>query len=183
MKHTLFILSLFLILFGCTNDDDTTTANPVDQLPPATQNGANTVGCLVNGVALLPAGGGLTPNTICQYPLINGEYFFNVGFFNSNISPSKSVIIFVEKTALQQGETYILNKELDDTPGGGGEFYLSAGNVDSFFTSSENTGELTISYLNPQQSIISGTFWFDAKNEDGEIVEIREGRFDMHYIN
>ena len=29
--------------------------------------------------------------------------------------------------------------------------------------------------------IQSGTFWFDAVNEKGKKVEIREGRFDMHF--
>ena len=28
---------------------------------------------------------------------------------------------------------------------------------------------------------VSTTFWFDAVNAQGEIVEIREGRFDMKY--
>ncbi len=43
------------------------------------------------------------------------------------------------------------------------------------------TGELTIKRNDLSNSIISGTFWFNAINEEGEIVEIREGRFDCNY--
>ena len=58
MKKT--ILLLFLIcLFGCDNNDDNKPNTPkteLEKLPPATQTGANTAGCLVNGVAFLPKG-------------------------------------------------------------------------------------------------------------------------------
>ena len=33
--------------------------------------------------------------------------------------------------------------------------------------------------VDKEKNIISGTFWFDAVNEQGKKVEIREGRFDM----
>ena len=49
------ILPLLLFLFiGCSGDDD--SANPLDQLPPATQTGANTFGCLINGEPFTPKG-------------------------------------------------------------------------------------------------------------------------------
>jgi hypothetical protein len=35
--------------------------------------------------------------------------------------------------------------------------------------------------LDLANSIISGTFWFDAINTAGETVEIRQGRFDWNY--
>ena len=50
-----------------------------------------------------------------------------------------------------------------------------------YSTTSAITGELKITYHNYNQAILSGTFWFDAINSNGEIVHVREGRFDMHY--
>ena len=45
-----FIISLFLFLTAaCTKTDDDAPAGPLDELPPATQTGANTFGCLING--------------------------------------------------------------------------------------------------------------------------------------
>ena len=49
------------------------------------------------------------------------------------------------------------------------------------YTNSIKKGELTITRVDLQNSIISGTFWFDAINTDNEVVEIREGRFDWNY--
>ncbi len=54
MKTKLLTLLLITALFACKKDDDDQT--PIEQLPPATQVGANTAGCLVNGVAFLPKG-------------------------------------------------------------------------------------------------------------------------------
>ena len=51
-----------------------------------------------------------------------------------------------------------------------------------FYTTNLLNGELKITKLNTQQRIISGTFWFDAILS-GEKIEIREGRFDMRYVN
>ena len=50
MKKILLLLTLS-ILFACCNKEDTPTPtpNPVSQLPPATQTGANTFGCLLDG--------------------------------------------------------------------------------------------------------------------------------------
>ena len=42
-------------------------------------------------------------------------------------------------------------------------------------------GELKITHHDFSNAILSGTFWFDAVNSNGEIVEVREGRFDRHY--
>jgi len=35
--------------------------------------------------------------------------------------------------------------------------------------------------LDVENNIVSGTFWFDAVNDPREIVEVREGRFDMRF--
>ncbi|VVV01345.1 MULTISPECIES: hypothetical protein [Mesonia] len=37
---------------------------------------------------------------------------------------------------------------------------------------------MTITKLDFENHIVSGTFWFDAINEEGKVLEIREGRFD-----
>ena len=43
-------------------------------------------------------------------------------------------------------------------------------------------GELIITKFDDVNQIMSGTFWFDAINKDGVKVEVREGRFDVHFI-
>ncbi len=50
-----------------------------------------------------------------------------------------------------------------------------------YYTDLMSSGELKINFLDSINRIVSGTFWFDAKNSNGEIIQIREGRFDMKY--
>ena len=45
---TAVLLFLTFTLINCTKSDDQ------DQLPPATQTGANTFGCLINGKVFIP---------------------------------------------------------------------------------------------------------------------------------
>jgi hypothetical protein len=51
-----------------------------------------------------------------------------------------------------------------------------------FYTNLINKGELTITKFDDVNQIMSGTFWFDAVNDKGVKVEVREGRFDVHFI-
>jgi hypothetical protein len=51
------LLLLFSIIILCSSQCKKTTNNPsTDQLPPITQTGANTFGCLINGNVWLPKG-------------------------------------------------------------------------------------------------------------------------------
>ena len=63
------IIALFLLLVAstCKKSD----ADQVGLLPAATQTGAGTFGCLINGQAFLPAGNPLSgPNLACTYQYI-----------------------------------------------------------------------------------------------------------------
>ncbi len=73
MKNTILLLLTLFTLSCCKNDDDTPT-NPIDQLPPATQVGANTFGCLLDGQAFLPAYGSNPLD--CVYQFVSGGYHF-----------------------------------------------------------------------------------------------------------
>ena len=48
MKNIILILITTFTL-SCCNKEDDNPQNPIDQLPLATQTGANTFGCLING--------------------------------------------------------------------------------------------------------------------------------------
>lgn len=183
----LMLSLLFLSTISCKDDDDTPT-NPIDQLPPATQTGANTIGCLVNGEALLPKGSPLAgPVKSAFYQLIDGEYFLGLSFTDRSNEATEFVNIGISFMRINSNQTIVLNKNFGDDGdyiGGGGVYSFSPsvleGNI-VYFTTSDITGELTITKLDESKQIISGTFWFDAVNNDGEIIEIREGRFDMPY--
>lgn len=69
-RYTLLFLSLILLSTSSCKDDDDTPTNPVDQLPPATQTGENTFGCLLDGEVFIPSGG--TNPLDCVYQFVNG---------------------------------------------------------------------------------------------------------------
>jgi hypothetical protein len=178
LKTTMLFLAT-LTLSCCNKDDNPFSGN--DQLPPETQTGANTVGCLVNGKVYLPSQRGLNTPVNCYYQLDNGEFYFALGFAdNKNYGPQ--VMVNTRKITLQTGNIYILNKNMvndGDFIGGGGAFWNDPANIS--YTNTIKQGELKITKLDLANSIISGTFWFDAVNTAGETVEIRQGRFDWNY--
>jgi hypothetical protein len=180
MKKLLLLLCTTFLLSSCDRDGQIFAGK--DQLPPETQTGANTVGCLVNGKVFLPKAQGINPEVNCFYQLVDNKYFFTMAFSDLRGSDVKTVSVQTSRINLAVGQVYILNKNpLDnaDYTGGGGTFRLSSTN--KFYTNTTKTGELKIIKLDQTNSIISGTFWFDVINTNGETVEVRQGRFDWRY--
>ncbi len=82
MKNLILKFSILLLLLACCtavscdkNDDDS-PRDPISQLPPATQVGANTFGALLDGEPFRP--GSVINPLICFYQLIDGEMFFGL---------------------------------------------------------------------------------------------------------
>ena len=179
MKNLILLFTLTLTLSCCNKDDNPSSSK--DQLPAETQTGANTVGCLVNGKVFLPHAGGINPEVNCFYQYIDNEFYFNLHFTDLRNGGNESVVVQVNKINLQVGQTYPLNRNIindGDFTGGGGIYTPSA---IRYYTNTIKTGELKITLLDLTNSIISGTFWFDAVNSTGETVQIRSGRFDWNY--
>lgn len=180
MKNLLLLFTLILTLSCCNKDDNPFSGK--DQLPAETQTGANTVGCLVNGEVFLSHAEGINPEVNCFYQFIDNEFFFSMNFADLRGSSNERVVIQTGRLNLQAGQTYILNKntiEDGDFTGGSGVYSLSSSN--RYYTNTIKTGELKITRVDLSNSIISGTFWFDAINSAGETVQIRSGRFDWNY--
>ena len=70
MKKLLLILLTTFFLSCCNKDDD----NP-QTLPPATQTGAGTFACYVNGKPFIDTSGGYFN---CYYQFTGGEYYFGI---------------------------------------------------------------------------------------------------------
>lgn len=177
MKKLVLLLLTTFTLSSCNNEDDKPT-NPIDQLPPETQIGANTFGCLLDGKAFLPGNG--TNPLDCVYQLVDGEFYFALQA-NKRNSENISVLIGLSTNAKEivQNSTYTL---ADNIPANAYGTYALAG---IFNTTNDNiyTGELHITHLDQTNYIVSGTFWFDIIDFQGNLHQIREGRFDMQYTN
>jgi hypothetical protein len=175
MKY-LLLLFLALTVNSCDKNDDDSPRDSISRLPPATQTGANTFGALLDGEPFIPAGGSSPLDS--QYQLINGERFFSLQG-NKRIEDFNFIALSLSTNAqeLEQGRTYVLESEF--TLGGVSGKYSFNGDI--YDTDDQNSGELTITRLDLNAQIISGTFFYDVIDGNGNLREIRDGRFDMRF--
>ena len=179
---SIFLLILFigsLLLTACKKE--------VDTLPPATQRGLNTFGCLLNKKAWIPTGSG-DPFSASFYPT-GGGFFKN---------PDGSLNIYI-KAWLDREELEIFLKhtttpgiyKIDKTTYTGpslvyaesyGQYSLSHefGSTEYFSTDSLHTGSVTITRADTTLGIVSGTFDMQLfQSSSGRVMNITKGRFDF----
>ncbi|PIE50920.1 MAG: hypothetical protein CSA38_00860 [Flavobacteriales bacterium] len=178
MKKLLLLGLVFISLYGCREQEQDPTV-----LPPATQEGKNTGGALVNGevwVAQKVKSSHFVFKTYYEYPSPNtngGEYRLKIVLARPEGSISHSLIrFFIKDTTDITTKTYILN----DLNGGG----YSTSTDDDYATNSQNTGSITITKFDKDKQIVSGYFQFDGGNVNGngEVIHITQGRFDKKFI-
>jgi len=189
MKRCLLLLPLTLLLVQChKNSPD--PAKPEDQLPAATQTGAGTFGCLLNGQPWTPSGGGLlgTPNLLLTYdPSYHGGNLVltayrlvtsgtdqkqYIGFGGDQIGTLGTYTVHTP-TAFPPSEPQSVGF-YDDSKSNPcndyNNFILHAGTT--------TTGHFTLTRLDKQQGIVSGTFEFTLTQPGCDTIKITNGRFD-----
>lgn len=183
MKKTLTILLLILILSSCSSDDKTKVISEIDKLPPATEIGKNTFGCLLDGKAFTPD---KSNNSLqCSYEIIDGEYYFYIrASRETSATTNASVYIISEKKQISQGATYDLVELADGNLYGAVSTSIYSNGITTMTTgktSQTNSGKLTITHLSNQ--VVSGTFFFNVKTSDEITHFVTDGRFDVEYTN
>ena len=158
--------------------------NPIDQLPPETQTGANTFGCLINGEIFLPKGPSLGPILQCAYQYLDNSYdhgyFFQLGAIHKNKTTDVlSVGIFTDSLTITNGTFTLGNNQK------GNAYALYTRATDTvhvnLYTSNDLPGQLTITKFDETNQIVSGTFWFSVVKSPGDTIKITDGRFDMQF--
>ena len=171
LKH-FFVIFLFAALL-CSQ----CRKHASDQLPPATQTGAGTLGFTINGKvykANFPDAFATYIHENFPYPYGNG-YFLTVG---TNVS-AWGIGLLTDSLQVFEGNTYLLNNSIS-SKGKAYAAYIS--NNKTYYTQPYLSGELSITKLDIFNKIISGTFWLDAIDTlSNATVQIRDGRFDLHY--
>jgi len=186
MKQLLFLFASFLFLSSSCRKHK--NINPIDQLPPETQTGANTFGCLVNGQVFKPGGAQLSGGSLqCNYQFLGsgagGGYYFRIIGINDNSSNRQTVGIFTDSLEITEGASYDL-KEAFIKPSAYGLYSFSTTQLPTradYETTDMYTGVLTIKKLDIVNQIVSGTFWFNGINSNGDTVRVSDGRFDVRY--
>ena len=167
MKNILYILFAILIV-SCNNDDDNN-----ETLPAATQTGNGTFACYVNGKAFIDTSGGYFN---CYYQFVDGEYYFSIAGEDSNHNIFDQIILASNASSIEEDVVYTLTCNLTDSYYGEVAF---TGQLLGTTTCNSNYGTMTITKLDFTNNIVSGTFEFDIIHPNsGEIIQIRNGRFD-----
>jgi len=182
MKQILLLsLGLLLISAGCKKNRN---KNPVDELPPATQNGANTFGCLIDGKVFRPKGDPFAGPVIkAQYQFVNGRQGFGISARRSESEKSQVVGIGGDSVHIAVGIFDLGSVGPERLTAGYTYRDLNSLSGIDYGTTEMHSGQLTITKFDTINQIVSGTFWFDAiDSATGKIVQIREGRFDLFYV-
>ncbi|SHM27654.1 DUF6252 family protein [Hymenobacter psychrotolerans] len=182
MKTFLFLLlALLLTASACKKD------SPEAGLPPATQRGANTGGCLINGERFVAMGwgGSLLSNPI---PPLGGGFFYD-SLYSLRINgvyqnQNTTLTLFFRSQAL--GTHYLNQNTLSLDQGGlrietlNHATLMASGPSELYITNSRNTGIIILSYANKTNGISAGTFEFTAASQadPAKTITITHGRFD-----
>lgn len=181
MKQLLLLAASLVLLSGACRKNR--PKNSLGQLPAETQTGANTFGCLIDGRPFIPSGdpfGG--PIKKAAYQFNNGGYYLGISGKRQESEGVISIAIFSDSTQPLAVHAYDLTTHNENGRYSGVVNKTANAILNSYYTNEINRGQLIIKKFDEINQIISGTFWFDAKNSNGQIVQIREGRFDLHYI-
>ena len=173
MKKIILLLCLLPLLSttSCNNDDDNNTQNPIDQLPPETQSGANTFGFLVNGEPIS------VTNTSQQTAIYQqGQLQFGGGIDNSERDIGISI-------SLVDPITINIDYDLTNFPMYTAQFGWREGEINCSYPFEDTyQGTVRFSNIDTTNFIISGTFEFSTITDGCENISITNGRFDLQYI-
>lgn len=171
-KINIAILSACFVFFvtGCCKNDEE------PQLPPITQIGADTFGCLVDGNIWLPRSIISFPSPPKVFADLRRTDALRIYEFGAGQGHASSFYFGINEDSLKEGRINIPVDEFNDI----GLYFFSKKYEGALFVwNKELQGELIITRLDTSTRILSGTFWFDAVNTHNDTVKIRDGRFDL----
>lgn len=187
MKTHLFLsLAVALLAAGCKKDD------PEAGLPPATQEGKNTGGCLVNGDRFVATGWGGSILSNPTPPLFGGFSFDSVYYIRlAGQYKGENTFITLFITLFLKNDspgTYLLNKDTPFYPQATPSHVLShatfgvsgGSSAEVYVTNARHTGQVVLTRADLRNGIGAGTFEFTAAStfDPTKTVTITSGRFD-----
>ncbi|WP_306013148.1 MULTISPECIES: DUF6252 family protein [unclassified Allomuricauda] len=172
MKKVLIALYV-LTLSGCSKEE--APKDPVDSLPPITQTGENTFACLINGKPFFSSSG-----RRASYVAADGAYTLSIsGWRNDDIGLRSILLAGLDIEEGVQPGTYPLKSEKS---GNYDATYLIDGGITLKVSTTDNApGLLTITRFDLEEFIVSGTFEFSVKDDEGNTLNFTDGRFDLKF--
>ena len=154
----------------------------MEELPAATQIGANTFGAKVDGKFWVPQGFGPFPANDILIARMTGTTHLQINAKNFASSPNETEFEILV-TGITGPGTYQLNNNVSLPASTSYGYYVKRNFTpeNEWLTSSTNTGSVTITRLDIAARIVSGTFQFNAMNiyNTPQLLTVTEGRFDL----
>lgn len=184
MKPIFYLfVSFTLITTSCNKNKNN---NPFDHLPPETQTGENTFGCLIDGEPFLPGGASLSGgslNALYQnlIPSSPEGYTFGVSAKNQKENCQYKTIAFGFDSVKMKVGLFTLAERKNGKGGAAYQVFPCIQIFSEYLTNTTSTGQLNLKKFDTVNQIASGTFWFTAVNKNGDTVKVTDGRFDVRY--
>jgi hypothetical protein len=178
MIFRLYLASLVLLLgTSCKKE-----RSPLEQLPAATQSGANTMGCLVDGELFRPVSEnyGIKPISVSRFSTRD----MDIAFTRQEDDAHRGIILFLD---LVRGPgTYPLDQvariNFSGSPSYGYYKTYTPEPDRKYVTGPDVSGQVIITRLDTVAKVVAGTFEFTARQLNGTAtVRVTDGRFDLHY--
>jgi hypothetical protein len=167
----LLLVTIFIFNQSCDlfKSNDPKPKTELEKLPPATQTGKNTFGCLVNGKAWVPK------TSVDAYAVYQSGILTIAGEVENPNTQSISIVLEENGNIINVGE-YPLN----EPPYFEGKVFLS---LECMYEGADViSGTIQITKFDKSNYIISGLFEFTTEKEFCEKLVIKNGRFDLRYI-
>ncbi|GAB3304168.1 hypothetical protein GCM10027348_32750 [Hymenobacter tenuis] len=175
------MLGFLLALSSCEKEG-------VDALPEATQEGKNKMGCLVDGKAWKPYEapqlGAKDPFTVYWSLRDQGHVALTLSFSRDSQPKLIASGIYFYVPNIKGPSTITLDQPGTPSQTSANPAYGNFINHDAtpdlyYLTGPTATGQLTITRFDTTARIVSGTFAFTGRTDEGSTVQVSEGRFDM----
>jgi len=176
--HSLLIW-LSICIISCEKPNNAVAdPNNIPGLPPATQSGANTFGCLVNGVPWVPAGSNGTSNLSIDYDPVINNGIFSIVAYRFNLSSNDQMIMGI-RNGLNS-----LNSQSELTLSSNSLYSISFNERCHWFnqfTDVSSNGTLTLKKFDRANRIIAGEFNAKMFKAGCDTIKITNGRFDFKF--
>lgn len=176
MKYIITAITfLLLTAMSCKKNKD----NQKDQLPPITQIGANTFGCLVNGKVYIPKGynGTGMPNLKKIFDIgLNGFPYLQIDARQYDQNGQNGSLIINIDSLIGTGEysIYTNKKQI-----GFGSYLIPACGILPNDDIQYKIGRILLTKYDLTSGIISGLFSFKIKPTNCDTLFFTDGRFDF----
>ena len=195
MKTKILIFLTILSLVGCSKDDPK-PPEPASLLPPETQTGANTFGCLINGKLLIPRNGsgsfgGSDSGMILWGGNPNGNEYNEIDVHDYKSNRTGSIFIHIQSLDQLGVGNYVIDESNgNENIDGLNHNYIhcrifnETTNSYQFYISYTNSGLLKITrfeYVPSVKRMVSGTFSCRVRSTSNpsDEMEVTLGRFDI----